>query len=222
LNPMLAISMQGILFTLAIELLGWNVLGIAVGGFLIGAWAAAQGVILQLLFLGGDLVNVYDAALRWIASFFHLPLVGLIGLLMVWCSIAGIFSSTVTVYTFSRRHRTPARLQRLLSQGLTMFIREESDRSWKSTLKQSAHDLTRPYFWVPIAVLIVLIFISGSSLENIFWIAIRAATIAMVFFSLARAFDPRSFLHWLRKRGYWGPAYAFRMAFLSKREEKRP
>jgi nucleoside-triphosphatase THEP1 len=220
LNPMLAISVQGILFTVATEVLGWNVLGIAIGGFLIGAWAAAQGVVLQMLFVGGDLVRFYDTALQWIARFLHLPLFGLIGLLVVWSSIAGLFSSIVTVYTFSRRHRTPARLQRLLAQGVTQFIREETERSWKSTFLHSLHDLSRPYFWIPIAVLMVLIFITGSSLESIFWIAVRASTIAMVFFSLARAFDPRSFLHWLRKRGYWGPAYAFRLAFLSKRKEK--
>ncbi len=79
--------------------------------------------------------------------------------------------------------------------------------------------MTRPYFWAPIVILMVLILVSGSSLESVFWIAVRATTLAMVFFSLARAFDPRSFLKWLRKRGYWGPAYAFRLVFLSNRKE---
>jgi nucleoside-triphosphatase THEP1 len=219
LNPMLAISMQGILFTGATELIGWNFLGIAIGGFLVGAWAAAQGVILQLLFIGGDLVHVYDRVLQWISGFLHLPPLGLIGLLVIWSSIAGIFSSAVTVYTYSRRHRAPARLQHLLSQGAAMFVGEESNRSWKSTIKQGLYDLIRPYFWAPIVILIALILVSGSSLENVFWIAVRATTLAMVFFSLARAFDPRSFLKWLRKRGYWGPAYAFRLVFLSNRKD---
>jgi nucleoside-triphosphatase THEP1 len=146
LNPMLAISVQGILFTSATELLGWNVVGIALGGFLIGAWAAAQGVLLQLLFVGGDLVTMYDKVLQWLASFLRLPPLGLIGLLVVWSSLAGLFASAVTVYTYSRRQRIPARLQRLLSQGGTMFVQNESERSWKSTIRHSISDLTRPYF----------------------------------------------------------------------------
>jgi len=219
LNPMLAISVQGILFTAATAIFGWNVVGIMLGGFLVGAWAAAQGVLLQILFVGGDLVHMYDIVLQWIARFLHLPPLGLIGLLVVWSSLAGIFSSAVTFYAYARRHRTPARLQRLLSQGATMFAREDSKRSWKMIVKQSIHDLIRPFFWIPIAILIVLVLVSGSSLENAFWIAVRAATIAMVFFSLARAFDPRSFLIWLRKRGYWGPAYAFRLSFLPNKKE---
>jgi len=219
LNPMLAIGVQGILFTCATTVFGWNIAGIILAGFLVGAWAAAQGVLLQLLFVGGDLVHVYDIVLQWIARFLHLPPLGLIGLLVVWSSIAGIFSSVVTFYTYTRRHRVPARLQRLLSQGATMFVREESKRSWKIIISKSFHDLTRPFFWIPIVILIVLILVSGSSLESAFWIAVRVSTIAMVFFSLARAFDPQSFLNWLRKRGYWGPAYAFRLAFLPNRKD---
>ena len=100
-----------------------------------------------------------------------------------------------------------------------MFVGEESNRSWKSTIIQGLNDLTRPYFWAPIVILMVLILISGSTWESVFWIAVRASTIAIVVFSLARAFDPRSFLKWLRKRGYWGPAYAFRLVFLSNRKD---
>ena len=221
LNPMLAIGMQGIFFTGATVIFGWNIIGILIGGFLIGAWAAVQGVLLQILFVGGDLVHMYDVVLHWIARILHLPSFGLIGLLILWSSLAGIFSSAATFYAYASRHRTPVKFQRLLSRGSPLFAWEESNRSWKSTLKQSVHDLTRPYFWAPIVILIVMILVTGSSLENVFWITIRASTIAMVFFSLARAFDPRSFLKWLRKRGYWGPAYAFRLAFLSHRKDRK-
>ncbi|MCX6120165.1 MAG: hypothetical protein NTX44_00905 [Ignavibacteriales bacterium] len=219
LNPMLAISVQGVLFTGATILFGWNIFGIMLGGFLIGAWAAAQGVLLQLLFVGSDLVRMYDAVLQWIGQKLHLPPFGLIGLLFLWSSIAGMFSSAVTLYAYTSRHRTPERLQRLLVTGAAHFVAEDTKRSWKSTIKQSLRDLTRPFFWIPIVILMALILVSGSSLENVFWIAVRASTIAMVFFSLARAFDPRSFLHWLRKRGYWGPAYAFRLVFLPNRKD---
>jgi nucleoside-triphosphatase THEP1 len=220
LNPMLAISMQGFLYTASIELLGWNVLGVAIGGFLIGAWAAAQGVILQFFFIGGDLVQVYDMVLQWIASKLQIPPIGLVGLLIGWSSIAGLFSSSVTLYAYKKRHSIPKQLQRLLTQGTKIFVQEESIRSWKTAIKQSFFDLARPFFWIPIALVVVMILISGSSLEGAFWVVVRASTIAMIFFSLARAFEPRAFLRWLQKRGYWGPAYAFRMVFLSMDKKK--
>ncbi|RPI04729.1 MAG: hypothetical protein EHM64_09060 [Ignavibacteriae bacterium] len=220
LNPMLAISMQGFLFTGAIEMLGWNALGVLLGGFLVGAWAAAQGVILQFIFVGGDVVRMYDMVLQWIAQKLHLPAFGLIGLLLIWTSIAGIISSSLTLYAYRRRQRIPERLQQLIAQGAPYFAVEEKNRSWKSIVHKSVRDVTKPFFWLPLLILIVLILVTGSSLENVFWITVRVATFALVFFSLARAFDPRSFLNWLQKRGYWGPAYAFRLVFLQNHHEK--
>jgi nucleoside-triphosphatase THEP1 len=214
LVPMLAISMQGILYTLATQLLGWNFLGVAVGGFLVGAWAAAQGVILQILFVGKDVFRVYDFILQWLADKLHLPPFGLIGLMLIWSSIAGIVSASLTVYSYRRRHRIPEKLQSLILKGAPIFASEETKLTWHATIKNSLRDLARPYFWLPIGIIMVLVLVSGSSIENVFWIAVRASTVAVVVFSLVRSFEPRAFLTWLRKRGYWGPAYAFRFVFL--------
>lgn len=65
LGAMLAISMQGLLFTAATNTLGWNKVGRATGGFLMGAWAALQGVAVQYILLGNQLSKAYQVMLGW-------------------------------------------------------------------------------------------------------------------------------------------------------------
>ncbi len=220
LNPMLAISMQGILYTFVTQLLGWNVIGVAIGGFLVGAWAAAQGVILQYLFVGNDLFRFYDIVIHWVADKLHLPPFGLFGLLLIWSSIAGAISSSVTMIAYKRRQRIPSSLQKIISQRALIPVSTGAKRTWSNIIKRSLRDLTRPYFWLPITIIVIFILVTGSTIEKVFWIVMRALAIAFVIFSLARSFEPLTFLNWLRKRGYWGPAYAFRLVFLNIGDSK--
>lgn len=71
LRPMLAIAIQGLLFGTSVQLLGANVAGFALGGLLVGAWSAMQGILLQYLMLGGDLFRAYDAFVIWLADKAH-------------------------------------------------------------------------------------------------------------------------------------------------------
>jgi nucleoside-triphosphatase THEP1 len=208
LRPMLGITVQGFLFTIATTLLGWNFAGIIAAGWVVGAWAALQGVVLQYLFIGDNLFPAVDFVIRWAAARLHLTLPGILTLVFLWVMICGSLSSVLTLFAWTRRHKLPGRLATMLSQGTRGVGGNVAAPTWGVAARRGLRDLTRPMFWAPVLVVACVILISGSTWEQAMWVVVRAVTVAWVLFSLARLFDPRKLLGWLRRKGHWGPAIA--------------
>jgi nucleoside-triphosphatase THEP1 len=212
LRPMLAIAVQGLLFSLSVTLFGWNVVGILLGGWLVGAWAALQGIALQYLFIGGDLFPAVDTVIRWVAARLHLNIPGIATFVLLWASIWGTVSTVTTLLAWSRRHKLPARLSTLLSKGRRGVNLDARTHTIGDAVRRGSRDLLRPLFWAPVAVIVIILMTSGSSWEQGMWVSLRAVTIGWIFFSVAHMFDPRKLVSWLRRKGYWGPAMAFSRA----------
>ena len=222
LRPMLAITVQGLLYGGAITAAGWNPAGVVIGGFLIGAWSATQGIALQYLFVGSDLIRGYDAIILWVAQHFSLGVPGLVTLFGIWAGLCGGIAAVVTLLAWYRRHRIPARLQTLLDRGSRAMDVEDRGVGWRPALRHGLQDMTRTFFWLPVIIVSLIVFATGSSLESVVWILLRAIVLGFVLFALARAFDPRRFIAWLRGRGHWGPALAFQQAMRPHRDPGTP
>jgi nucleoside-triphosphatase THEP1 len=222
LRPMLAISIQGILFSLAVSVLGWNVAGMVVGGWLVGAWAASQGILLQYLFIGADYFQAIDTVIRWLVEQLHMTLPGVTALVLLWISLWGTTSAVVTLVAWLRRHKLPLRLSSLLTKGAQGMVLKTGKPTLSSAIRQGAHDLVRPYFWLPVLIVAIIVTVAGSSWERVMWIAVRAVSVGWVFFSVVRMIDPLTLVEWLKRKGLWGPALAFSMALRHQREELKP
>ena len=209
---MLAITVQGILYTLAITLLGWNIAGAAAGGFLIGAWAALQGVALQYLFVGNELLRAYDSIIQWIAGQLEVRAIGFLALVAGWTILCGLATGVVTVLAWNRRQKMPARLRAAMFRTAKGVRLEGTPASIPEALHRGLRDILRPLFWLPVAVVGGVMLATGSPLESILWVVVRAAGVGFVLFSIVRAFDAGRFLRWLQRRGYWGPALAYHRA----------
>jgi hypothetical protein len=212
LRPMLAITVQGFLFSLAVTVLGWNVVGILVGGWCVGAWTAVQGIALQYAIIGDNLFPAIDIVIRWAADRLHLTLPGVISLVVFWTLICGTISAAVTLVAWLRRHRLPARIRTMLEKGSSGIVHEAAAPTVRAAVRRSLSDLSRPMFWAPVAVVALVIVATGSTWEEALWMAIRAIAVGWALFSLARLFDPRKLASWLRRRGHWGPAMALSRA----------
>ncbi len=213
LRPMLAISIQGILFNLATSVLGWNVGGIFIGGWLVGAWAASQGILLQYLFIGAGYFQAIDTVIRWLVERLQMTLPGVTILILLWISFWGIISAVVTLYAWLRRHNLPNRLSVLLSKGTQGMVWNVAKPTFTSAIRHGAHDLVRPFFWVPVLIVATIVLTAGSSWEGVMWIAVRAVSVGWVFFSAVRMIDPLTLVRWFKRKGLWGPALAFSRAF---------
>lgn len=208
-RPMLAIVMQGLLFGGAVQALGWNVFSVTLGGALVGAWAAAQGVFLQYLMLGDDLVRSYDTVVHWLAE--HTPLtapslpvaVGLWALLHATAS--GSFAFTV-----HRLRRPPRLLQEVLDRELQPVPAAAAPgrRGWRRL-----GEFARWQFWLPLLVVIVLMRATGGSWEAVGWLVLRFVAVGAVLLALLSLLRPARWAEWLRARGWWGPSLAFASAF---------
>ncbi len=217
LRPMLAITIQGVLFTAATSLLGWNVLGIGVGGALVGMWATAQGFLLQYLLIGSDLLRAYESVLRWLSDRLDFGVPGLITALAIWIGSWGLVSGTVTLLVW-RRRALPPRLNRLMERGSTRIRLGPHAGGRIHALAHAARDVARPVFWMPVLLVVGILLVAGTSMERVFWISARAATVGFVLFALVRMVDPPRVLDWLRARGHWGPAIAFARALDGRRD----
>jgi nucleoside-triphosphatase THEP1 len=212
LRPMLAITMQGFLFSLAVTVFGWNALGILVAGWCVGAWTALQGLVLQYLIIGDNLFPALDIVIRWVADHLHLALPGIVSFIFFWTVICGAISSIVTFAAWMRRHRLPARISAMLEKGSSGIVNTTAAPTFRAAAKRGLHDLLRPMFWAPVAVVALIIVAAGSTWEEALWMVMRALAVGWALFALARLFDPRKLVAWLRRRGHWGPAMALSRA----------
>lgn len=219
LRPMLGITVQGFLFTIATTIFGWNVFGILVAGWFVGAWAALQGVVLQYIFIGENLFPAVDTVIRWASSQLHLNVPGVITLVFLWMILCGSLSAFITMFAWLRRHKVPARLTAMLSKGTRGVGGNFAAPTWGAAIRKGLRDLLRPLFWAPVIVVAAVVVMTGSSWEQGMWIVVRAVTVGWVLFSVARLFDPRKLLSWLQRKGHWGPAMALKRALHSQPEK---
>ncbi len=217
LRPMLAITIQGLLFSGATSLLGWNVLGVAVGGWLVGAWAAAQGIALQYLLVGDDLLRAYTFLTDWLTRHLGIahPAVG--AAIAGWIGLGGLVAMAAALHVH-RRRELPARFRELMARRLEGLAEIDAPPSRTRALQEGLRDLARPVFWLPLAVIGTVVLAAGARWEELFWMILRAVTVGFVLFSLARSFRPRRLVGWLRERGHWGPALALERAL--RREDR--
>jgi nucleoside-triphosphatase THEP1 len=216
-RPMIAITVQGVLFAAATTVLGWNLAGLGLGGALVGMWAAAQGLVLQYLLVGSDLLRAYEAVVRWTAERgFGAP--GLATTLAVWISLWGCVSAAVTLVVW-RRGALPARLRSAMERGVEQ-TRVAPGRGRAHAFGAAFRDIARPVFWIPVLIVGIILALAGSPAERLLWIAVRAATIGFLLFAAVRMVDPARVIAWLRGRGYWGPAVAFARAVGGGRDRR--
>jgi len=217
LAPMLAITVQGLLFAGATSLLGWNAVGVGLGGALVGAWAASQGILTQWLLVGGQLPNAYDAVAGWVAAHWSVGAPGLWAAVGIWVALWGAVVATGTLATW-RRRSLPRRFQELLGRRVEGLPAPDAPpNSRRRALLLGLRDLARPSFWVPLLLIAAVVLAAGAPWRDLFWMGARALTLGFLVFAAARSVEPRRLAAWVRRRGHWGPALALERALSPRR-----
>ena len=215
-RPMIAISVQGLLFGGTVQALGWNVLALGLGGALVGAWAATQGLVLQYLLMGPELVHAYDTVVLWLAEKWSISAPSLPWMVGLWTVAHALVSSGAALAAW-RLRRPPAMLQNIID-------RENA----RVAARTSAHPSSRPryarlrefahwQFWLPLLMVAAILLASGGTWEAIFWLVLRFIAVACVLLAVVSLLQPVRWAEHLRRHGWWGPALALGGA-LSRRE----
>lgn len=204
IRPMVAISMQGWLYALALRVFGWNVFAVVLAGALMGTWAGSQGVLLQWLLIGTDYMTALNKILSEAQRF--LPVAGLTVPMVLGVYVgthsAGVAAAAVLAWRLRRRDPDFGKLKRA---ALLDFDAAKPGSVWFRALL----DLLKPSFWLPLAIILLALALAGRSTESLFWLLFRAIAIAWLLFALLRRIPFARAADWLQARGYAGPAHAW-------------
>ncbi len=209
LRPMLAIVMQGWLYARALQLFGWNVVGVMSGGFLMGVWAGSQGLLTQWLLFGDALTTALQTLNVEATRMLGLPTPRLSVVIATWLALHGGVVAIGTALAWRRP------LQATLGKGLPGWfvpLSVPQRRRWGGALLHAFRDMLRPTFWVPLLLIIAALAWAGQSRESLIWVALRALLIAWTMFVLVQRLDLPAVPSKLRALGMWGPAIAWRRA----------
>ncbi len=211
IRPMIAICMQGLLYGSAVQVLGWNVLGVTLGGALIGAWSAFQGFLLQYLLMGDDLVRAYDTVVLWLAAQWGLSAPALPWVMGAWAGVCALVAGGIAA-TAWRLKSPPAALGRIVEREKTAAASPARRSRWR--------ELGHWQFWLPLVIVSLVLLAAGRSWESVAWLALRFVAVGFVLLTLVSLVRPARWAERLRRLGWWGPAVAVGGAF-SRQEVPR-
>lgn len=187
IRPMIAISMQALLFGSAVHVLGVNALGLTLGAFLMGLWAALQGLFLQWVLAGDALFTAYTSAQTlwntitgWVLPS---PAVFVAGWALLWGTLAAL--SMWVLY----RVGTPTAIRR------PPRLVEQRPMRWY---------IQTPSLWLSAGALAGLLLFAGTPLHEVVFVLLRMAVVSMLLGLLVLRFQTQKVLDWARAKGFWG------------------
>jgi hypothetical protein len=213
-RPMLAIVMQGLLFGASVQVLGWNFFALGLGGALVGTWAALQGILLQYLLLGSELVSAYDTVVLWLADRWQVTAPSLPWLVVLWAVLHALVAGGVALAAWKLR-QPPAALRQVLEREHISAPPPSVPAGWRRL-----RDFGHWQFWLPFLLVAAILLGSGRPWSAVAWLALRFLAVGCVLIALLSLLRPARWAEQLRRRGWWGPALAFSGA-LSRRGKSR-
>ncbi len=209
LRPMLAIVVQGWLYSRALSLFGWNLFGVTSGGMLMGLWAGSQGLLTQWLLFGDAFAVALNKLNQEVSALLGWPPPSLLALIAGWLALHGSAVAMGTALAWRRPVKSAphARLPSWLVMPSAL-----AKRSWRASMRQALREMMRPVFWLPLVLVISALAWAGQSNESLIWVLLRAILIAWVMFMLVQRLDLPALPAKLRRFGMWGPAIAWQRA----------
>ncbi len=191
IGPMIAIAMQGLLFTIGAMIGRWSRFGFYLGAFLVGLWAALQGFFIQLVLLGGSLDRAWGQGARYLQRSFHISIPNL------WVAVAAL-----------------AVVNGLVCVALSSLAlrRWETKGPQTERFEQATSGRRKLLFWLPLVLVTLTYLFAGLPGEAIFWLFLRVFAVTVIVIGIGRLLIHVDFARALARRGMWGPAIAVESA----------
>jgi hypothetical protein len=200
LTPMLAISVQGLLFALGVVIAGAGRVGLSLGMLLSSVWAFAQPLLLAWLFVGAHFWEALDAVWKKIAEPLGLSGLSPLGMLLVCV----LLKASVAVALVWVSDRVGSRLsERLAARGSHLLRARSLARDTgvrKNSLRAALGDLASPLVGVSLVLSVLFAFYDGGDSVKLVWAALRPIALAFVSFYLLRAVPTEKIVALLARR----------------------
>lgn len=187
LTPMLAISAQGVLFSLGPVLLGINWFGLIVGMTLLCLWAFLQPLLIYLILYGKTLLDVAQYFFDQLQSIIVIQKETLLWILLSFVVLKIIVGIAVVILAV----KIPdAKLQNYITRlevlGREKLEKRNAQTTGSSPFRLALRDLFNPLFIVSLTLTAVFFFVTDQETTTIIWGLMRPLGIGFLLFYLVR------------------------------------
>lgn len=201
LTPMLAISMQGFLFSVGIFLFGTSRIGIVAGCMLSSVWAFVQAPMIALLVFGRDLVDALKMLEKQIPIWLSLSnILFAIGILVV---IKAMIAAGLGLLATRRAFSKPSQFeQKLYAIGFERVKQRAALPVLKPGLANAAKGALRDMFnvWFLLSLVLTILFFVWveAPFVKVFWGLLRPIAFAFLLFLVVRLLPIEKILNRMR------------------------
>ena len=204
LTPMLAISAQGLFFTMGTLIFGANLVGIIVGSVLAGFWAFIQPLLIYYLLYGNTAIDVADFYFKKFgltAQHLVLPLVMLMSLkavLSIGLAACAYFLPEIRIQTYQ-----DALLRVGKSKTQSSIVAQGTET--RGAFRMALRDLFNPIFGISLLLTTIFFVFAEAPFSDLFWALLRPLAVGFLIFFIIR----RISFNWLFVRIQRSPFKSF-------------
>lgn len=200
LTPMLAIGVQGFLFSIGTMTLGANLAGVVIGSILLSVWGIVQPAILAGIMIStlndAEWLRIQNGWQKLVSEVDFLQSFNLTTALLTLASIKCTIAAILGVIAWTSSTGDPksliARWEAFLNRRVGMRPvnlapqAEGVPRGVWSNIKMTIRDLSHPVVWLSIILMCLLSFFIDSKFIHAIWIGLRALASIFIVYLLLR------------------------------------
>ncbi|AZZ36932.1 hypothetical protein CIK05_09055 [Bdellovibrio sp. qaytius] len=196
LTPMLAITMQGFLFSIGVFIFGNNIVGMLLGISLLSLWSFCQPLLFAYLFFGEKLFIAAEKLWLEIAEKLALPVEYGLNILIGFVILKIILSCGVAVLGWKYPTWITEKYFAKIMKYKDITLKSLQNKKPKNATQGALKDLLNPWMILSLALTITfMVLTEKSDYFQIFIYSLRVIAVAYLVFFILRAF-PQS---WIKK-----------------------
>ena len=203
LMPMLAITVQGLLYTSGVVLFGNTFIGRSFGSCLASIWGFVQPILLYYCFFGEALFQSLHMACEKLSSSFGITQNFIVTIVIGCVAVKVFFALLIALYTPSLSKKYFEKyLQTLAFANSTTKIFPETPSQKPAILKQvrlAFKDLCKPLFLISFALTTLFFYFQESTPNWLVWGILRPLGLGFFYFFIVRQLPYEKLILWLGK-----------------------
>ncbi len=197
LTPMLAILMQGFLYSVGVTLFGVNTVGLLMATILSSAWAFIQPLIMLYLLFGKDLLEVLKYFQKEFSFLSHIEPSLIVKIVILTFALKVIVAYVVSRYLVKMSEKEFEKFQ----LKLTVQAKPKQKKYSSNQLFNAFMDLSQPLFIISYILTAIFLYDTRTDNVSIVWTLLRPITIGVLIFYLVRICPMENVVEFLEKRG---------------------
>jgi hypothetical protein len=196
LTPMLAILVQGCLFSIGLTFLGVNFLGLFLAVALSSLWAFIQPVILIYFLFGKTIIDVLNYFKKDFTFLTNIAPEVIIKLLLLSYILKLFIGYIYSLYVIKMSETKFASLQ----SKMKIKESQRKRKNFKNQMLNAFFDLLQPIFIICFLLTALFLFHSEGSFVKVIWMLLRPIALGLILFYIIRIYPMDKLIIFLEKR----------------------